>query len=434
MAFPNTINIEELTAPISSDSPAGEDIREDRSPTSDYYSIKDARNSARAAERSAMFDVADTDLLAPWRDVAKSAEKILTKKGKDLEVASWYTEALIRLHGFTGLRDGFQLIDQLIESFWDDLYPLPDEDGIETKVAPLTGLNGDGGDGTLLMPIRSAPVTPEGDYGDFSFFQHQQARDADRIADDDAKAARIETLGYSLEDVNQCVNSASNDWAQNLIETIESCAAHYKNINDTLRKSCGHDAPPSTNVASLLDEVTRTARFIYKAQLESIAAQAEAESAQSDDGEAGETASGEAVPNVAATLVANAIAAPTGPVSSREDALRLLEQAAKYFRTYEPHTPLAPGLERLIGWGRMTVSELMTELLPDEQSRALYSQLTGVRLDGTDTQRYVAPPASSSTPSSAPAASEPAPATSEPAPASDAAWGGQPQEEASTGW
>ncbi|WP_444908532.1 type VI secretion system protein TssA [Microbulbifer sp. TRSA005] len=431
MAFPNTINIEELTAPISSESPVGEDIREDRSPTSDYYSIKDARNSARAAERSAMFDDTDSDLLAPWRDVAKAAEKILTKKSKDLEVASWYTEALIRLHGFSGLRDGFLLIEQLVTNFWDGLYPVPDEDGIETTVAPLTGLNGDGGDGTLMMPIRSAPVTPEGDYGDFSFFQHQQARDADRIADEDAKAARIETLGYSLEDVDQCVNSATNEWAKNLIETIEATISSYKNINDALRSSCGHDAPPSTNISSLLDEVLRTARFIYKSQLDALA-QNEApevtEDTQSD------SPIEEAVPNVASTIVANAIAAPTGPVSSREDALKLLEQAAKYFRTYEPHTPLAPGLERLIGWGRMTVSELMTELLPDEQSRALYSQLTGVRLDGTDTQRYVAPPVTSNTPSPIPAASEPASTATEAASAAEDSWGGQAQEEASSGW
>ncbi|WP_226643367.1 type VI secretion system protein TssA [Microbulbifer variabilis] len=430
MAFPNTINIEELTAPVSAESPVGEDIREDRSPTSDYYSIKDARNSARAAERSAMFDDTDSDLLAPWRDVAKAAEKILSKKSKDLEVASWYTEALIRLQGFSGLRDGFLLIEQLVTNFWDDLYPLPDEDGIETKVAPLTGLNGDGGDGTLMMPIRSAPITPEGDYGDFSFFQHQQARDADRIADEDAKAARIETLGYSLEDVNQCVNGASNDWANNLIETIEATISSYRNINDALRSSCGHDAPPSTNISSLLDEVLRTARFIYKSQLDAIA-QSEAPVAPAE--EQGASATDESVPNVAATILANAIAAPTGPVSSREDALKLLEQAAKYFRTYEPHTPLAPGLERLIGWGRMTVSELMTELLPDEQSRALYSQLTGVRLDGTDTQRYVAPPAMSNTPSPAPAVSEPPSSPTESAPVAEDAWGGQAQEDG-TGW
>ncbi|MDP5208186.1 type VI secretion system protein TssA [Microbulbifer sp. 2205BS26-8] len=427
MAFPNTVNIEALVAPVSSEKPAGEDIREDRSPTSEYYAIKDARNSARAAERSAMFDDTDADLLAPWRDVAKSAEKILTKKSKDLEVASWFTEALIRLHGFSGLRDGFQLIDRLVEDFWDGLYPLPDEDGIETKVAPLTGLNGDGGDGTLMMPIRSAAITPEGDYGAFSFFQHQQARDADRISDEDAKTARIETLGYSLEAVNQCVNTASDVWAQNLIETIETALGHFGNMNNALRERCGHEAPPSTNISSLLDEVLRTARFIYKNQLQSIA---QAEAVVQHDAPSSEN--GSETP-VEGGVAGNGFSAPSGPVSSREDALELLEQAAKYFRTYEPHTPLAPGLERLIGWGRMTVSELMAELLPDEQARLLYSQLTGVRLDGTDKQRYVAPPVTSNSHSPAPAAPEPVPAASGPVSASDNGWG-QPQEETSTGW
>lgn len=427
MAFPNTVNIEALVAPVSSDKPVGEDIREDRSPTSDYYAIKDARNSARAAERSAMFDDTDADLLAPWRDVARFAEKILTEKSKDLEVASWCTEALIRLHGFSGLRDGFQLIDRLLEDFWDGLYPLPDEDGIETKVAPLTGLNGDGGDGTLMMPIRSAAITPEGDCSEFSFFQHQQARDADRIADEDAKTARIETLGYSLEAVNLCVNSASDDWAQNLIETIETALGHFGNMNNALRERCGHEAPPSTNISSLLDEVLRTARFIYKNQLQSIA---QSEAVAQNDAPSSET--GSDMP-VEAGVADNRLSVPTGPVSSREDALGLLEQAAKYFRTYEPHTPLAPSLERLIGWGRMTVSELMAELLPDEQARVLYSQLTGVRLDGTDRQRYVAPPLTSNSRSPAPAAPEPVPAASGPVSASDDGWG-QPQEETSTGW
>lgn len=425
MAFPHVIQIDELAAAIDGDSPTGVDIREDRSPTSDYYTIKDARNSARAAERSALFGDSDADLLAPWRDVAKSAEKILSGQSKDLEVAAWYTEALIRLHGFTGLRDGFALIDRLVADHWDGLYPEPDEDGLETKVAPLTGLNGDGGDGTLMLPIRSADVTPEGDYGAFSFFQHQQARDADRIADDDAKAARIESLGYSLEDIDACVNSAGGEWAQNQVETLEEAITHYKSFNDALRSHCGSDAPPFTNISALLDEVMRTTRFIYKAQLDALAAEnaVEEEPAEVAD------ADGNTARPTAAAVAGPAV--PAGPVSSREDALKLLEQAAKYFRTYEPHTPLAPGLERLIGWGRMTVSELMTELLPDDQSRAVYSQLTGVKLDGSDTQRYVAPPA-------APAASAPAqesPAEPQEPAAADSGWGSEePQAEASVGW
>lgn len=424
MAFPNVIQVEELASALDGDQPTGADIREDRSPTSDYYTIKDARNSARAAERSALFDDSDTDLLAPWRDVAKSAQKILSGQSKDLEVAAWYTEALIRLHGFAGLRDGFALIDRLVADHWDGLYPEPDEDGVETKVAPLTGLNGDGGDGTLMLPIRSADVTPEGDYGAFSFFQHQQARDADRIADDDAKAARIETLGYSLADIDACVNGASGEWVQNLVETLEEAIGHYRSFNDALRGHCGSDAPPFTNISSLLDEVLRTTRFVYKAQLDALAAEQEAADAPAEAADTGGAASAPAAAAAGPAVVA-------GPVSSREDALRLLEQAAKYFRTYEPHTPLAPGLERLIGWGRMTVSELMTELLPDDQSRAVYSQLTGVRLDGSDTQRYVAPPAAPA--ASAPAAESAPAAPQESAPA-DSSWNEEPQAEAETGW
>ncbi|WP_444929358.1 type VI secretion system protein TssA [Microbulbifer sp. SSSA002] len=432
MAFPNTINIDELVAPISEDNPVGEDIREDRSPTSDYYSIKDARNSARAAERSAMFDDADTDLLAPWRDVAKVAENILSKKSKDLEVASWYTEALIRLHGFVGLRDGLQLIDSLVEQHWEGLYPLPDEDGLETKVAPLTGLNGDGGDGTLMMPIRSAAITPEGDYGDFSFFQFQQARDADKLTDEDAKTARIETLGYSFEQVEQCVNSASAEWAQNLIQTIEGALEYFKAINNNLRQSCGHDAPPTTNISSLLDEVLRTSRFVYKAKLESLEQTQVAQEPESSEEltGGGTQTEGPAV----ATVSTSAVVVPTGPVVSREDALKLLEQAAKYFRTYEPHTPLAPGLERLIGWGRMTVSELMSELLPDDQSKALYSQLTGVRLDGTDTQKYITPPVTTAGTSSAPAVAADTPSESVSEPALDEGWREPQESNNNDGW
>ena len=416
MAFANVIEIDALLQEIAGDNPQGEDIREDRSPTSDYYTIKDARNSARAAERSAMFDDTDSDLLAPWRDVAATAEKILREKSKDLEVASWYTEALIRLHGFAGLRDGIVLLQGLVDNFWDGLYPEPDEDGLETKVAPLTGLNGDGADGTLLLPIRSADITPEGDFGGFSFFQYQQARDAEKISDPDAKAARVETLGYGIGEFEQCSKTAPPQWAQGLVETLEEALTTYKKINETLRTHCAHDAPPFSNISSLLDEVLRTTRFIYKEQLESLAAVPEpAESAGDED------APDPGMQQVAAMV--QRLAVPTGAITSREDALVLLEKAARYFRTYEPHTPLAPGLERLINWGRMTVAELMTELLPDDQSRAIYSQLTGVMLDGSDSQRYVAPPAAAAKPA---AESPPETAASPAVPEqSDGGWGEQ---------
>lgn len=389
MSFPNLIDLEQLSAPVREDAPQGTDIREDRSPTSDYYTIKDARNNARAAERAALFEESDTDFMALWRTVRSTAENILSDTSKDLEVASWYTESLIRLEGVTGLRDGFSLLHSLIREHWEGLYPEPDEDGLETKVAPLSGLNGDGGEGTLLTPIRNLGITPDGSFGEFSFWQYQQARDAARL-EDEARAQREETLGYKMDEINTTIQSADITWCTNLIATIDECITEYKGLSNLLREHCQHDAPPYTQITDLLDEVLRTTRHLYK---DKISAAEDAAAAQAAQNEATEEAE-EAV-NTPATEVQTQAVIPgsaTGPITHREEALKQLERVATYFRSYEPHTPITSSLERLISWGRMSVAELMIELLPDSDARSIYSQLTGVKLDGSDNTQYIAPP------------------------------------------
>ncbi len=395
MSLDHVIDLDSLKQPISADAPQGKDLRADRSPTSTYYAIKDARNAARAAERASMFDE-DVDLLAPWRQVAQLAPSILQDVSKDLEVACWYTEALIRLHGLAGLRDGLALIRVLVEDFWDGLYPEPDEDGIETKVAPLTGLNGDGGEGTLLAPLRNMPITLEDAGGEYSFWQYQQARDADRITDEDNRAERIDAMGYSLKSITDTVLATSIPDSVAVVDTLEECLDYFKSTNAHLRKTCDNEAPPSSNISNLLEELLRTARFIYKEKLEANQAQ-EAVSAEDAQEEAQLDQSGERVHPVV-------MGAAAGPIADREDALKRLEEVAAYFRRYEPHTPIGPSLERLVTWGRMTVADLMMELLPEDSARSIFSQLTGVKMDGSDDSTYVAPPKPKASASPAPAA------------------------------
>ena len=424
MPFGHVVDIESLVAPVNEDTPQGIDIREDRSPTSDYYTIKDARNAARAAERSAMFGGDDeVDVAGPWDIVQRTASKILTESSKDLEVASWYLESLVRSHGISGLRDGLSVINQLIDNFWDDVYPLPDEDGIETRVAPLTGLNGDGGDGTLLAPLRNIEITVYGDKGAFSYYQYLQARDADKIDDDDKKSGRIASLGYSLAEITDTIAATDLLTCQNFVTTLEECAELYKNISSTLREKCGAEAPPSSKITELLAEIVRTTRFIYKPKLdEADAASAAVEAEENAAAAEGAAADASAIQGGQVVRLVNGT---TGPITNREEALKRLEEVAKYFRQYEPHTPLAPGLERLISWGRMTVAELMMELIPDSNARGLFSQFTGVKMDGSDESTYVAPPAAPAAPAASEAAATPAAEAvpqAEPEPKSDTSW------------
>ena len=365
------IDIDSLTAPISDDAPAGSDLREVRS--ENYYAIKSARNSARAEERNSLADDIDPAHLLPnWEPVLQLAPKILTEESKDLEVASWFIEALTRFEGFAGLRDGFAMVNRMVDNFWDSLYPVPDEDGLETKVAPLTGLNGDGGEGTLLAPIRNLPITGTVSTGSLSYWTYTQVQEASRL-EPAAQNSRLETIGISLNEAKDAINQGSAGFYSQLIEDIEAALEEFTQLGNKLYEKCGHDAPPTSQIRELLEEVLRAVRFISKDKIEAQA-----------DSAAGAESTGEILPSGTTVASGTAVAASDGVIASRTDALRRLREVADYFKATEPHTPLVSGIERLIEWGSLPLPELMLQLIPDHSAREMYSQLTGVNLSEED--------------------------------------------------
>src|SRR5262245_49292994 len=118
MASESVVELEKLLAPIPGDKPTGVDLRADGNPNSDYYKLKDARFAARAKERELESDpaaaAAAPDQLPEWRAILDGAPKVLAEQSKDLEVAAWLVEALVRRYGFVGLRDGFRLTRGLV--------------------------------------------------------------------------------------------------------------------------------------------------------------------------------------------------------------------------------------------------------------------------------------------------------------------------------
>src|SRR5438045_1678625 len=107
-----TADIEAILAPIPGDRPTGVDVREDFTPSSIYFRLRDARADARDAERQAESPDPDNPgsgggndegLQARWRPVATLAASALKETTKDLEIATWLTEALVRTSGLAGL-------------------------------------------------------------------------------------------------------------------------------------------------------------------------------------------------------------------------------------------------------------------------------------------------------------------------------------------
>ena len=67
------------------------------------------------------------------------------------------------------------------------------------------------------------------------------------------------------------------------------------------------------------------------------------------------------------------------PIRSREEALAMLAYIADFYRATEPHSPMSWATGQLISWGKMSLNELVTELIPDETARNFFRMRTGMQ-------------------------------------------------------
>ncbi|GMR16850.1 MAG: type VI secretion system protein TssA [Gammaproteobacteria bacterium] len=370
------VNINELIEPIAEDNPTGSDIREDPAYDSIYRTIKDARGSARAAERDHMFDeTLSNEATDYWKKVVSLAPEILKNKAKDLDVCSWFIEAEVRLNGLQGLSECFTLTRQLIELYWDGLYPTPDDDeyddGLKARVSSFVGLNGGTDEGVLIAPIRNVLLTDPKVGKSFSYFQYQQATEAKRTTDDKVRAAKIRDLGFSLEDIQTAVNKCGGEFYVELRDDVLNCVTEFKLINELFTQHCGSAVAPGTrHVFSVLDEFLRAINYLAKDILPK-------EIVENENNDAVEN--GEAVAD--GGTGGNKLG---GSINSREAAFKQLLLISDFFLKTEPHSPVAYVLAKAVKWGNMNLNELIGELIPDESSRNTYSSLTGVKADETN--------------------------------------------------
>jgi len=369
MGSPSVLDLESLLADIPGGNPAGVDLREDYSPRSVFRLLKDVRATARAAERNAVWETDDSaGAKADWSTILKLAPQVLATQSKDLEIAASLVEALVREHGFAGLRDGFRLMGGLVERFWEYVYPLPDEDGLETRIAPLTGLNGVEGEGVLSPAIQNVPITMGTSVGPFHCGHYRQALDLERIDDPDKRSARIAQGTPSLQDVQKAVDETPLEFFEALREDLAECGEEFEKLCALLEEKCSTDAsgyslaPPSSNIRNALQACRETIDYLVKPSAGSSPA-------------SGAPTGADSVPALAGGSLS------VDQIRSREDAFRALLQVADFFKRTEPHSPMSYSLEQAVRWGRMPLPELLGELVPEAGVREQIFKLVGIRVD-----------------------------------------------------
>lgn len=350
-------DLEAILAPLPGDHPTGIDLRQDYAPTSVYFRLRDARAEARDAERQAESQGGDEGLPALWRPVATLAAVALKETAKDLEVATWLTEALVRISGLAGLQAGATIIAGLVERYWDDIFPLPDEDGMETRIAAVAGLSGQGFDGTLMQPLRKSILFRRPDGAPFSLWQYQATLELSGIGDAARRAQRLEAGVVVFEDVEKEARLAGPvHWSTQREAVVQSMAA-WSEMGRVLDEKAGEVSPSGNRVREVLQLMLETCNRFAPA---SSAAEADVATAPESAGATGP-------------------AAAPGAIAGREQALRQLGEIASWFKRNEPNSPIAYTLEEAVRRGRMSWPELVGELIPDETARHALLTSLGIK-------------------------------------------------------
>ncbi|AAO07392.1 type VI secretion system protein TssA [Vibrio vulnificus] len=356
--------------PISAEQPAGVDPRSDITPQSLYYRLKDQRMQARNIERNAIIEEEPILNYANlWQVFLDEVPQALTSQTKDLEYVAWLIEALTRLDGFKGMAVGYELATYYLENYWADLYPMPDEDGLETRISPIIGLNGIDNEGTLIFPLSCIPMTEGLLEQPYAYWEYQQALDLERC-DEDKKRAKRDQGVPELSDITQAVKSSSSQFYQRLIEDLNRAISSFERFSQALDSAC-EEVTPSSYISRKLDAIHSAIMHLASDKMIKVSKETNSDepshSASSHEGEIDGRGQGEANFQL---LAAN--------MHSREQAIVHLQRVADFFRETEPHSPVSYTIEQVIRWCGMSLPELLAELISDGDAKKGYFRLVGI--------------------------------------------------------
>lgn len=359
-------NIDALLAPIPGSTPGGEDLS--------YAPELDAIRQARHSDDPllAQGDWETEIKTANWGRVRSLCEDLLKNRSKDFQVACWYAEAVARLDGFAGLDRGLQVVLSLLTDYWEFAYPELDPDDLDERAGKVEWLNAQ-----LPVVVRGiAMTTPTS--GGYSWLQWDESRAVANLGLKDAEAmARAIADGKLAGEVfDKAVAVSGPVFYSALCTRVRAAEETLARLDAAAEKAFGRDAPNLKDLRDAIRACSELAQRLLKAvgggAVEAVTGGADSSAAEG--GGRGDTAI-----HLPAGLAAVPVAVAGNPQQAREHAVRQLREVARYFRQYEPHSPVAPLVERAAKWAEMPFEQWLANVIKDESTLNQLHDLLDVR-------------------------------------------------------
>jgi type VI secretion system protein ImpA len=345
------VDVETLIAPLPGENPAGESVQY----SGLYDEIREARRSEDNLEQG---EWKRDSKVADWNEVESLSTGALATRTKDLQIGAWLAEALVKIYGFAGLRDGLKITRKLQEQHWDHLYPEAEEGDLEGRANALSWM-----DRQLAMAVKEVPLTKGSSGTAYSYLNWEESTKFDipenydslefeaqqRV--DEVRQRASDEGRVTSEDWRRAKNGTRRAFYEETYALLNECWDEFHVLDHVMDEKFGRETPGLGDLKKSLDNVRTLVEKIVK----------EKRILEPDPVSAGEGG----VEGEAAGEGETGPAPRTGPVGTRQEALRRLAEVAEYFQRTEPHSPVSYLVQRAIKWGQMPLEIWLQDVIKD---------------------------------------------------------------------
>ncbi|HKT06810.1 MAG TPA: type VI secretion system protein TssA [Gemmatimonadaceae bacterium] len=353
---------DDLLNPIAGDNPAGADLRYD--PV--YDKIKEARREDDDAPQG---EWQHARKVADWPLVIKLAGEALATRSKDLQLAAWLGEAMLRREGFGSFRATLDVTRGLLDKFWDTVYPEIEDGDLEMRAAPLEwiGLK-------LDIPVKMAALNRAG----HTYIQYAEARSigTEQEADGDSnkRAKREEAIAAkkpTIEEFDKAFADTPKAFVKQLASDVAATIESLQALDDFSRDKFGDAAPSFIKLRDVLQEEQRVVGQLLAKKLEQDPDPVEAAPAVAD-----------AAPGAALGGTSDGPRVLSAEPVDRNDAASRVISAARFLRRTEPLSPSSYLMLRALRWGELRAAGSNPDpKLLEAPTTQMRTQLRGLMLD-----------------------------------------------------
>ena len=329
---------EDLLKPIEGPNPCGVYLRYE--PV--YDKIREAR---RQDDGGAVVD--GTPKVADHKAAVELAGDAIAKRSKDLQLSAWLADSLTYREGFAGLNRGLTLMREMMEAYWERLYPEIEDGDLSMRAGPVDWLGSDpllAKGSCPVMSIRFVPITANG----LSWVHYH---------DKSLKEATKERA----EEFESAFQGTPKAFYKQHAADLAACLQSLDELAAVCDQRFGKDGPSLSNLKRALEEVQNTVGMLLKRKLETEPDPVESASpagASTPSADAPAAATDGMAEAAMATAVAGLFEEFQGEIQGLEpkhqqEALLRIVAATRFMRRAQPANPAPYLILRAVRWGEL---------------------------------------------------------------------------------